>query len=253
MNAIILAAGRGSRMRRLTETRHKSRVELGGRALLDWQTGALRAAGIERILVVRGYLGESLQGDFETVDNPRWDKSNMVVTLTMADAVLSTAPCLVSYSDIVYQSDHVRRLLESEGDIRLTYDREWQALWSLRFPDPLADAETFDAKDGFLREIGGPPASLGEVKGQYMGLLHFTPKGWAMVREFLDGLSADEIDRLDMTALLRRLLARGTPITAVPVAGGWCEVDSEADLRAYEEKLALADRTGQPWTHDFRS
>ncbi|HCR13618.1 MAG TPA: phosphocholine cytidylyltransferase family protein [Solidesulfovibrio sp.] len=253
MNAIILAAGRGSRMQKLTETRHKSQVKIGGRTLLDWQTGALRAAGIDRVVVVRGYLGESLQGEFETVDNPRWDVSNMVVTLTCAEAFLSSAPCLVSYSDIVYRSEHVRHLLEAGGDIRLTYDREWEALWSLRFPDPLSDAETFDAKGGRLREIGGSPASRDEVKGQYMGLLYFTPKGWASVREFLDGLSSDAIDRLDMTALLRRLLERGASITAVPIAGGWCEIDSEGDLRAYEDMLALADRKGKPWTHDFRS
>src|SRR6185503_13206340 len=54
MRAIILAAGRGSRMGQLTAEIPKCLVQLGGKPLLEWQTGALRAAGIDRIAVVTG-------------------------------------------------------------------------------------------------------------------------------------------------------------------------------------------------------
>ncbi len=73
MKAIILAAGRGSRMKSLTEERPKCLVELAGKALLDWQLEALREAGVSEIAIVTGYKRELLanRGLVEFY-NPRW-------------------------------------------------------------------------------------------------------------------------------------------------------------------------------------
>ncbi|MFZ9450262.1 MAG: NTP transferase domain-containing protein, partial [Alphaproteobacteria bacterium] len=60
MRAIILAAGRGSRMRQLTDERPKCLVPLRGRPLLEWQLEALRGAGIREIGIVTGYRREML-------------------------------------------------------------------------------------------------------------------------------------------------------------------------------------------------
>ena len=60
MKAIILAAGRGSRMKKLTDELPKCLVELRGKTLLDWQLEALRAAGITEIAIVTGYKREML-------------------------------------------------------------------------------------------------------------------------------------------------------------------------------------------------
>ena len=60
MKAIILAAGRGSRMQNLTQKQPKCLVNLRGKALLDWQLEALRAAGISEIAIVTGYKRELL-------------------------------------------------------------------------------------------------------------------------------------------------------------------------------------------------
>ena len=62
MKAIILAAGRGSRMKNMTDERPKCLVELGGKPLLEYQLTALRQAGINEIAVVTGYRRELLVG-----------------------------------------------------------------------------------------------------------------------------------------------------------------------------------------------
>ncbi|HJM49884.1 MAG TPA: phosphocholine cytidylyltransferase family protein [Alphaproteobacteria bacterium] len=249
MIGIILAAGRGSRMGSLTDNQPKCLTELAGRSLLDWQLTALGAAGIEQIVVVRGYYREALSGPgYDVRDNERWADSNMVVTLTAADDVLRRDDCLVSYSDIVYHPDAVCALAADRHDVAIAYDRHWQALWQGRFEDPLADAEIFRQRRGRLLEIGARTARADEIEGQYMGLLKFTPAGWQGVSELLAGLAEAERDRLDMTALLSRLLAAGTAIGAVAVEGSWCEVDSETDLRFYQEKIAAAEA----WSHDWR-
>ena len=91
--------------------------------------------------------------------------------------------------------------------------------------------------EGKLLDIGRRVRSLDEVRGQYMGLLRFSPAGWALVARELAALAQEARDRLDMTTLLRRLLAAGVAIQAVPVSQPWFEIDSPADLELYTQML----------------
>ncbi len=234
--AIILAAGRGSRMGLMTAEQPKCFVRLHGRRLLDWQLAALRAAGIQEIAIVRGYCGHLFSEDVRYFDNPRWQQTNMVRSLECAAEWLAEGSCVVSYSDIFYSAETVRRLMADTGTIALSYDPDWLNIWSRRFPDPLQDAETFRRHpDGSLAEIGRRSDSLDAIEGQYMGLLKLTPPGWRAVTALLSGLDPEEGDRLDMTSLLRCGLATGWRIDTVPVRGAWGEVDSATDLAAYSE------------------
>lgn len=251
MKAVILAAGRGSRMGKETDNRPKCLIELAGKTLLQWQIEALKAGGVQDILVVTGYLHEMLIGEFKTIHNVRWEKCNMVESLRMASGWLRDEPCIVSYSDIVYHFSHVSRISNAEHDISITYDRSWEDLWRLRFNDPLSDAETFLQHDGLLKTIGEKTDNLNNIQGQYMGLLRFTPAGWEQVAFILSELSQDYIDQLDMTSLLRLLLENNVAIEAIPVDGKWCEADSMEDVQAYEEKI-IADPAGLIWSHDWR-
>ena len=246
--AVILAAGRGSRMNDLTNTIPKCLLPLAGKPLLHWQLEALRAAGMKRIAVVRGYQAERVTGDFETIDNPLWASTNMVQSLLCGFERFPESHLLVSYSDIVYRPDHIRVLLDCKVDIAITYDVAWQDLWGARNENPLDDAETFRAANGLLQDIGRKPDSLKDVQGQYMGLLRFSPVGAARAVEYVHALSSEQKNKLDMTSLLRGLLHGGMPIGAVPVSGGWCECDTEKDIHLYEQKI-----TEERWHHDWRT
>src|SRR5688500_11769545 len=118
MRAIILAAGRGSRMGDATTGQPKCLTPLCGKPLVQWQIESLRAADIARIGIVRGYMKEKLAfAGVETFDNSRWAETNMVASLVCADAWLAVDDCVMSYSDIVYPASTVRTLAESKSDI----------------------------------------------------------------------------------------------------------------------------------------
>ena len=71
-----------------------------------------------------------------------------------------------------------------------------------------------------------------------MGLLLFRDYGLHQVISYVDKLSDDVLDQLDMTDLMSRMLVDGVHISAHPISGNWAEVDSEFDLRLYEGMLA---------------
>jgi L-glutamine-phosphate cytidylyltransferase len=241
MRAVILAAGRGSRMGDLCDGRPKCLVELAGKPLIERQIAALRAGGAAQIGVVRGYRAQMIDLPGLTYfANERWDSTNMVMSLAAAGAWLREGPLIVSYADIFYRRELVRGLANAPGNLVITYDRAWRQLWTRRFADPLADAETFriDAA-GRLLEIGGKTARIEEIQGQYMGLLKFTPEAWRAVETLLDTLDPPARDRLDMTGLLRRLSAEtGFPIHTVATDGQWGEIDNPDDVALYEKLVA---------------
>jgi len=236
MRAVILAAGRGSRMGRLGDERPKCLVEFGGKPLIERQVAALRGGGAQAIGVVRGYRAEMVELPGLTYFyNERWSETNMVMSLATAAEWLKAGPVIVSYADIFYRHELVRDLAAASGDLVITYDRAWRMLWSRRFADPLADAETFQADaSGRLIEIGNKTSSIDQITGQYMGLLKFTPRAWKDVEALLATFDALTRDRLDMTGLLQRLLRRNVTIGTFGTDGHWGEIDSPGDLALYE-------------------
>lgn len=241
MKAIILAAGRGSRMQKLTDDRPKCLVQLRGQCLLDRQLAALRGAGIDEIGIVTGYkrelIAQHVQGQgVAEFHNPRWSETNMVSSLEAADAWLASQPCIVSYSDIFYQPSAVQALMRSDASLAVTYDPNWLQLWQQRFEDPLVDAETFRLRpDGTLSEIGRKPKSVDEVQGQYMGLLRFTPEGWAEFRRIRADLAPAVRDKAHMTGTLQAVIEQGrVPVHAERYEDGWGEIDSADDLAVHE-------------------
>lgn len=237
MKAIILAAGRGSRMKDLTDESPKCLVELHGKALLDWQIEALRAAGITGIAIVTGYKRELLvnRGLVEFY-NARWAETNMVSSLACAQEWLRAEACIVSYSDIFYSPAAVQSLMDCDASLAVTYDPNWLELWTRRFVDPLLDAETFLlTTEHTLTEIGNKPKSVDEVQGQYMGLLRFMPDGWAEVLRIRLSLPPEQCDKMHMTGTLQKVIDAGrVAVTAVPYTGEWGEVDFADDLDAYQ-------------------
>jgi len=237
MRAIILAAGRGSRMGGLTSDQPKCRTVLGGRELIDYQIDSISQSGIKNISIVTGYLSDSFDFDLTYFHNQRWSQTNMVYSLLSASEWLKRYDCIVSYSDIVYPHKVVEKLKSSTADIAITYDTNWKSLWSLRFENPLSDAETFKLNGGTVTEIGKKTSCYSEIEGQFMGLVKFTPNGWRVINKYISKLSSHEIDRLDMTALLQLLITKGVKVIGVPIDDQWFEVDTESDLEVYERIL----------------
>ncbi len=229
-----------------TDVRPKCLVELRGQPLLQWQLAALRGGGVSEVALVVGYRAELLRPFglpvFEAV---RWAETNMVRSLMSAAAWLRAGPVVVSYGDIFYSPQTVAALRHAPGELAIAFDPQWETLWRARFSDPLADAESFSRDGaGWLEDIGRKPVAAHEIHGQYMGLLRFTPASWARVEAHLATLEPGAVDRLDMTTLLRQLLAAGERIATVACVGPWGEVDNQDDLALYERDARFFEVLG---------
>lgn len=132
MRAVILAAGRGERMRPYTDYVPKPLMKFKGRPLVDHVVSALRGAGVESVLVVTGYMGDTVGrhlarvygGEVKVVHNPRWEAGN-ASSLLAARGRLAGGDFVLSMCDHIYSGGLVRDALAGyTGEPTLCVDRE---------------------------------------------------------------------------------------------------------------------------------
>jgi choline kinase len=237
MKAIILAAGQGARLRPLTDDRPKCMVEYQGKPLIEHVVHALRQSGVDDIIAIRGYKPEALRcAGVRFYDNPRYASTNMVSTLFCAEPELDD-DTIISYSDIVYSPSVIRRLMSADAELAVVIDRDWRRLWQERMDDPLDDAETLrlDAQ-GHIIELGKKARSYEDIEGQYIGLLKVAASAWPKLRAFYHRLDRQlvydgkDFDNMYMTSFVQAVIDRLMPVLAVPIQGGWLEIDVPSDL-----------------------
>lgn len=241
--ALILAAGQGTRLRPITNDIPKCLVPLRGVSLLERQTNTLKKAGIKNIHIATGYCSEKIEAlGFKTSFNPRFDKTNMVETLFSAmEYIKQEGDLIISYGDIIYQSDNLASLLDCDDEIALMIDAKWKDLWSVRLENPLDDAETLKLNEfGYVTELGKKPISYDQIEGQYTGLIKIRADKVQDLVEFYLNLDRDisydgkDFDNMYMTSFLQLMIDAGWNAKAVLVNNGWLEIDSVSDLNLYE-------------------
>jgi histidinol-phosphate/aromatic aminotransferase/cobyric acid decarboxylase-like protein len=112
MQAIILAAGMGKRLGALTANNTKCMVKVNGVTLIERMLGQLDRRKLSRIVVVTGYEGKKLKDYIDElnlrtpicfIDNPVYDKTNNIYSLSLAKDYLLSEDTLLFESDIIFE------------------------------------------------------------------------------------------------------------------------------------------------------
>jgi len=121
MQAVILAAGMGKRLKELTRDNTKGMVEVNGKSLINRMLDILDQEELSRIIIVVGYKGDRLIQNIESlsiktpvvfINNPVYDKTNNIYSLALAKEYLTQEDTLLFESDLIFQKSIVDRLIE---------------------------------------------------------------------------------------------------------------------------------------------
>ena len=132
MQAIILAAGMGKRLRELTENNTKCMVKVNGVALIDRLLHQLDKHNLSRIVIVVGYEGQKLMDFISTLDiktqivyvnNPIYDKTNNIYSLALAKKHLTNEDTLLFESDLIFEDSVIDLLLEDPRETLALVDK----------------------------------------------------------------------------------------------------------------------------------
>jgi choline kinase len=119
MKAVILAAGRGNRLRDVTGNRPKCLARIGSRTLIGWQLRALRHCGVHDIAVIAGYAADEVRrecaGVRDFVVNTRHDTTNSLYSLWLARHLLTNG-FVVLNCDVLFHEQLLRDLLAAPAE-----------------------------------------------------------------------------------------------------------------------------------------
>lgn len=247
MKAIILAAGKGTRLSSLTKDKPKCLLEFLGKSLLDRQIEIFKDLGIADIIVVTGYLSDKIQHpDCIKIKNENYGTTNMVESLFCTRSYW-TDTIVVSYGDIIYEKRVFKKLIDSKEDLNVVVDLNGASYFKERFGrDFLLKTESLIfGDDGSIVDIGGPNPDIFQVQGQYIGLMKFTKKGHRILSKVYDEdrknywgkpwIRSKNFQNGYMTDMLQRIIDKGYKVNAIRIRGGWLEFDTVIDYKKYQQ------------------
>lgn len=132
MQAIILAAGMGKRLKNLTEHNTKCMVEVNGVTLIERMLRQLESVHLSRIVIVVGYQGQKLidfvsglgiQTPVVYVNNPIYDKTNNIYSLALVKDHLCKEDTLLLESDIIFEDSVLEMILRDPRDTLALVDK----------------------------------------------------------------------------------------------------------------------------------
>ncbi len=178
MKAIILAAGKSSRLGKYTASQHKCLLKIGGLSILERQIRAFKRAGIEDIIVVKGFAAEKIDSiDARYYISNDYDKTNMVYSLFCAEPDMQ-GDLVICYGDILFEDVVLQTLLRTSHDVSVVVDTIWEEYYSERYENPYEDAESLVCdSEGRIIRIGDSHPNPKDVQAQYIGLIKLSSAG----------------------------------------------------------------------------
>lgn len=247
MRAIVIAAGKGSRLKHFTTERPKCMVEVNGRSILSYQLEAFEKNDVNDIHIIRGYLADQLVVEGATYHhNPKYEHNNILHSLFCAASAFE-GPCLTSYSDIVYTPEVVRAAIESPFDVGLIVDRQWHQAYDGRDDHPVEQAELTQVDDQMRVLRVGKSIGPQDAIGEFIGLARYSAEGARLCQEVFASVRAELGDddpfqfatlfrRAYLTDLFNEMIDRGLTVGAICIDGGWREIDTVQDLERVQSQ-----------------
>jgi len=251
MHAIILAAGRGSRLAEHNPDGHpKCLMEFGGRSLLARHLELLNRFGIRSADLVIGYEADriidhigtlALRPDVAFHFNPRYEQGSVLSLWAAEDTLLAGAPVMVMDADVLYHPAILQRLVETEVENCYLLDKNFE-----HGDEPVKIA----IRDGLMVEFRkqvGKDLNYDTI-GESVGFFRFGPENAATIAGECARFDAEGLADAPHEEALRNVLLNQPESFGFEDVSGlpWIEIDFPEDVVRAAEEVLPAIRTDYP-------
>lgn len=230
MKAVILAAGRGTRIRSTHGERPKCLISHEGEAILDHQISGLLSAGVREIGIVVGYESEQILNHmceryarnlmrFQFLFNPRFAETNNIYSLWVARTWLNGSPFIALNADVLCDPEILCPAVTTSAPISMIVDPEWRD-------------ETMKViiRNGRVVRMS-KAISRDDFSGTYIGITTFSagvqPSFFRAMHKFISAGRVNEF----FNVAVQDLADQGVMVGSTSTAGlPWAEIDDPGDL-----------------------
>lgn len=231
--AVILAAGRGTRMGKVTRETPKPMLPIRGKPMLELIMDRLAEAGIRRFLVIIGYQGDLIQNHFSHWRLPVEFKVQEPVNGTGRAALLAkefagNEPFLLSFGDCLCNAAEYLRMksiLESHPDAAAV-------LAAKDVEDPWQGAAIYEVDGRITRMIEKPPKGTSTTRWGSAGFYGLRP----VIFDYLQKIRLSTRHEYEITSAFEDMLSRGLELRTSPVCGEWRDIGRPEDLAAVNDE-----------------
>jgi len=246
MKAVILAAGKGTRMKELTNELPKPMLRVRGRPILEHILEGLRGAGIREFCIVTGWRRETIESHF--ADGGRWGVSIRFVEQKVQDGTgkapelarefVGAEPFLLTYGDILVRPETYARMIRRFGEA------DYSGLLTVTAGQDVTKGAInfFDDQFCLRKLIEKPtPAQIealrtagwlrpGDPVWYNAGIYIFQP----VVFEFTARLQKSPRNEYELTDAIIAMVETGHRIAGLKIEGRWVDVRDPGVLAALE-------------------
>ncbi len=242
--AVILAAGRGTRMRELTAVVPKPMIEVRGKPVLQYIIEGLRDAGIRELLVIVGYHADTVQNFFG--DGSRHDVSIQYATQTVQDGTgrvvqlakkfVGKSPFILSYGDILVDPVNYKRVVDlpenTAAIITVTRGEDVTKGGAVFVNDQMELVDLREkTKPGEMERWSD--LSVRAVPFYNAGVYAFRPS----IFEFTSKLKPSPRGEYELTDAIRDIAQSGRKVQALELIGEWADVRDPEVLAKLNQAL----------------
>jgi len=240
MNAIILAAGEGTRLRPETINIPKGMVKLFDKSLLEMQIDIFKKCSINDISIVTGYLADKIT--FPSINyfkNENFSSTAGNESIFCAKEKLQDCT-IITYGDLVFEKAVIDQVIDYKGDIGIAVKLDWKPRYDGRTLHQMSEADNdlFDKEDKILeirKNIQKPDSKIGE----FMGIVKLSKKGSNIFLKKLYELheshngkfhDAPSLKQSIIPDMIQELIDSEINVEPILISGKWCEIDTPQDL-----------------------
>jgi len=227
--AVVLAAGRGTRMGEMTAHTPKPMLLVQGRPVLEHVLDRLAATGVREFLIVVGYQRDLIEEHFRRWRLPIEFRVQERLNGTGAAARLARdfvgdEPFLLTYGDILCSP----AAYDECGAVLAKNPATAAVLGVKAVDDPWRGAAVYVESGKIRRVIEKPPKGTSTTKWGSAGLYTFRP----LVFEYLDRLPRSTRNEYELTSVFEMMLADRLDLRIAPIEGDWRDIGRPEDLDA---------------------
>jgi len=251
MHAIILAAGRGSRLAEHNPDGHpKCLMEFGGRSLLDRHLDVLNQLGVRKCDVVIGYEADRIVEHVGTLFsrpeiayhfNPQYRQGSVLSLLAARETLESGVPVIVMDADVLYHPDILQRLVDTEVENCYLLDRDF-----VDGDEPVKIAIQEGKMVEFRKRL--TEGLSYDTIGESVGFFRFGPECAALIAAECAGFEDSGLGDEPHEEALRNVLLRQPGSFGVEDVSGlpWIEIDFPEDVVRARDEVLPAIRVDYP-------
>lgn len=240
MKAIIIAAGSGKRLGKISENLPKSLTNVNNKSILERQVESLKRSGISNIIVITGPNSEKFTfSQLKYTSDDDYEQHDILGSLMAAKNYIN-GDVLVLYSDVLFEDKIIKTVLASTHDIGVAIDLNWEKAYQNRTMHPKSEAENvLLSENGDMLEIRKGIQGKEQSVGEFLGMVKLSPKGSEIWNKRYEELEKSHVGKFHhapslkkayITDMIQELIDSKIKVGPIFISGKWCEIDTPQDL-----------------------